>query len=82
MEGRRERICFSWQGESAWLLLEQLQVGSGSCREREGLAGGGPVFSEASDEVPVLPTGDLGSGRVGSRGSRDQARAEATLSVC
>lgn len=60
VEGRRERICFGWPGEAAWLLLEQLRVGSGSCRKREGLAGGGPVFSEASDEVPVLHTGDLG----------------------
>lgn len=49
MEGRRERICFGWQGEAAWFLLEQLRVGSGSRWEREGLAKGGPVFSEARD---------------------------------
>lgn len=65
VEGPREHICLGWQGEAAWLLLEQLRVGSGSCWEREGLAGGGPVFSEASDEVPVLPTGVLEVGKGG-----------------
>lgn len=49
VEGRRERICFGWQGEASWLLLEQLRVGSESFWGREGLVRGGLVFSEAGD---------------------------------
>lgn len=50
LAGRVRRPGFSWSS---------CRVGSGSCWEREGLARGGPVFSEASDLVPVLPTGIL-----------------------
>lgn len=60
VEGRRERICFGWQGEAAWLLLEQLRVGSGSCWEGRGWRDVAQSSQKpVGDQVPVLPTGDL-----------------------